>query len=31
MMSASEKATHKSIIRPRLSVHHESVSWALCY
>ena len=31
MMSASEKATHKSIICPRLSVHHESVSWALCY
>lgn len=31
MMSASEKATHKSIIRPRLSVHHESVSWTLCH
>ena len=30
MMITSEKATQKSITRPRLSVHHTSFLWALC-
>ncbi len=29
MMITSEKATQKSITRPRLSVHHTSFLWAL--
>ncbi len=30
MITTSEKATQKSITRPRLSVHHTSFLWALC-
>ena len=30
-MTTSEKATQKSMTRPRRSVHHESFLWALCH
>ena len=30
MMIASEKAIHKSMTRPRRSVHQSSFLWALC-
>ena len=30
MMITSEKATQKSMTRPRRSVHHASFLWALC-
>ena len=31
IITTSEKATQKSITRPRLSVHHTSFLWALCH
>ena len=31
MMITCEKATQKSMTRPRLSVHHTSFLWALCH
>ena len=30
MITTSERATQKSITRPRFSVHHTSFLWALC-
>ena len=31
MITTSEKATQKTITRPRFSVHHTSFLWALCH
>jgi hypothetical protein len=31
IITTSEKATQKSITRPRFSVHHTTFFWALCH